>query len=68
MDGRYARIVALIAGDAVIENAEVEDLAIRVPGGWTAIATGSSPIRSMADGKLDAVRRTAVYVRAQQGQ
>ena len=51
VDGKDARIVAALAGDPVIETAPVTDLVIRVPGGWTAIATGLSPIRSLADGK-----------------
>lgn len=63
LDGKDARIVSALAGDPVIENAPVSDLAIRVPGGWTAIATGVSPIRSLADGKTYAFRWTAVYVR-----
>jgi ketosteroid isomerase-like protein len=63
VDGKDARIVSALAGDPVIENAPVTDLVIRVPGGWTAIATGISPIRSLADGKTYAFRWTAVYVR-----
>lgn len=63
LDGKDARIVSALAGDPVIENAPVTDLVIRVPGGWTAIATGVSPIRSLADGKTYACRWTAVYVR-----
>ena len=63
LDGKDARIVSALAGDPVIENAPVTDLVIRVPGGWTAIATGISPIRSLADGKTYAFRWTAVYVR-----
>lgn len=63
LDGKDARIVSALAGDPVIENAPVSDLVIRVPGGWTAIATGISPIRSLADGKTYAFRWTAVYVR-----
>jgi ketosteroid isomerase-like protein len=63
VDGKDARIVSALAGDPVIENAPVTDLVIRVPGGWTAIATGVSPIRSLADGKTYNFRWTAVYVR-----
>ena len=43
VDGKDARIVSALAGDPVIENAPVTDLVIRVPGGWTAIATGHEP-------------------------
>jgi len=63
VDGKDARIVSALAGDPVIETAPVTDLVIRVPGGWTAIATGMSPIRSLADGKTYQFRWTAVYVR-----
>ena len=63
VDGKDARIVSALAGDPVIETAPVNDLVIRVPGGWTAIATGVSPIKSMADGKTYPFRWTAVYVR-----
>jgi ketosteroid isomerase-like protein len=68
LDGRDPRIVALLAGDPVIELAPVDDLVIRIPGGWTAIATGQSPIKSMADGKTYAVRWTAAYVRGPDGE
>jgi ketosteroid isomerase-like protein len=63
VDDKKAHIAAALAGDPVIENAPVADLVIRVPGGWTAIATGMSPIRSTADGRTYSVRWTAVYVR-----
>jgi hypothetical protein len=67
VDGKDARIVSLLAGDPVIENAPVDDLVIRVPGGWTAVATGRSPIRSMVDGKTYQFRWIAVYVRIGDG-
>jgi hypothetical protein len=67
VDGKDARVVSALAGDPVIENAPVTDLVIRVPGGWTAIATGVSPIRSLADGKTYNFRWTAVYVRIGEG-
>ena len=67
VDGKDARIVAALAGDPVVENAPVTDLVIRVPGGWTAIATGVSPIRSLADGKTYNFRWIAVYVRIGEG-
>jgi ketosteroid isomerase-like protein len=63
VDGKDARIVSALAGDPVIETAPVNDLVIRVPGGWTAIATGVSPIRSLADGKTYDFRWMTVYVR-----
>ena len=63
VDDKDKCIAAVLAGDPVIETAPVTDLVIRVPGGWTAIATGVSPIRSTADGRTYSVRWTAVYVR-----
>jgi hypothetical protein len=65
LDGKDARIVSALAGDPVIENAPVEELVIRGPSDWTAVATGVSPIRSLAEGKTYAFRWTAVYVRTQ---
>jgi ketosteroid isomerase-like protein len=67
VDNKDARIVSALAGDPVIETAPVTDLVIRVPGGWTAIATGVSPIRSMADGKTYNFRWTVTYVRMGEG-
>jgi ketosteroid isomerase-like protein len=67
-DGRDARIVALLAGDPVIETAPVGDLKIRVhAGGWVAIATGISPIIAQSDGKTYAVHWTTTYVRNEAG-
>jgi hypothetical protein len=63
VDGKEERVASVLAGEPVIENAPVADLVIRVPGGWTAIATGVSPLRSPQDGKVEKVRWTAVYVR-----
>lgn len=65
-DGKDARIVSALAGNPVIETAPVTDLVVRVPGGWTAIATGVSPIKS-ADGRTYSFRWTAVYVRVGDG-
>ena len=66
-DNRDARIVAALAGEPVIETAPVDDLVIRVPNDWVAIATGTSPIKAMSDGKLYAVRWMAVYTRSELG-
>lgn len=65
-DGKDARIVSALAGDPVIETAPVTDLIVRVPGGWTTVATGVSPIKS-ADGRTYSFRWTAVYVRVGDG-
>lgn len=62
-DNRDARIVSAIAGDPVIETAPAEDLVIRVPNDWVAVATGASPIKSMTDGKVNTVKWLAVYTR-----
>ncbi|WP_332685664.1 nuclear transport factor 2 family protein [Bosea sp. (in: a-proteobacteria)] len=63
LDGKDARLVSALAGDPVIENAPVEDLVVRVPSDWVAVATGVSSIRSLADGMTYSFRWTAVYVR-----
>ena len=62
-DNRDARIVSALAGDPVIETAPTEDLVIRVPNDWVAVATGTSPIKSTADGKINTVKWMAVYTR-----
>jgi ketosteroid isomerase-like protein len=67
VQGMDARIAAALAGEPMIENAPVTDLVIRVPGGWTAIATGISAIKSPADGKTHRVRWMTVYVRMGEG-
>ena len=64
VDDKKARIASVLAGDPVIETAPVTDLIIRVPGGWTAIVRGQSPIASKSDGKTHNYAWTAVYVRA----
>lgn len=66
-DSKDTRIVAALAGDPVIETADVDDLVIRAHGGgWVAVAFGTSPIKAMTDGKIYAVKWTAVYVRTEQ--
>ena len=62
-DNRDARVVSALAGDPVIETAPADDLVIRVPNDWVAVATGTSPIKSMADGKVHTVKWLAVYTR-----
>lgn len=66
IDGRDARIVALLAGDPVIETAPADQISIAVHGGgWVAVATGVSPIKAMADAKTYAVHWTVTYVRTE---
>ncbi len=60
---REAHIRALLSGVPVIETAPVEDLVIRVPNDWVAIATGTSPIKSTADAKINTVKWLQVYTR-----
>lgn len=62
VDGKEARIAALLKGDPTIETAPVSDLVIRIPNDWVGIVTGVSPIKS-DDGKTYDVRWTAVYTR-----
>jgi ketosteroid isomerase-like protein len=66
VDGKEARVTSILAGHPVIETAPVTDLVIRAPAGWTAVATGVSPIKA-ADGKTYSFRWTAVYVRGPEG-
>jgi ketosteroid isomerase-like protein len=62
MDNRDARLVSLLSGDPVIETAETADLHVHVHGRTTAVVTGRSPIRSLADGKIHDVRWMQVFV------
>lgn len=63
MDGKDARIVALLAGDAVIETANVSELLIRVHGSDMAIMTGRSPFPD-SQGKTYESRWMQVYTRS----
>ncbi|MFM9938988.1 MAG: DUF4440 domain-containing protein [Hyphomicrobiaceae bacterium] len=62
-DNRDARIVSALAGEPVIETAEVTDLVVRAPNDWVAVVTGTSPIKSLADGKTYAVKWLQVFTR-----
>lgn len=64
-DGRDKRILSLIAGDPVIETVTPTDLAIRVYGSGTAIATGKSTIADKG-GDYD-VKWIAIYVKLEDG-
>ena len=66
-DNRDARIVSALAGEPVIETAEVTELVVRAPNDWVAIVTATSPIKSMADGKTYAVKWIQVFTRAETG-
>lgn len=68
VDGKDARIVALLAGEPTIEIETPQNLKIDIlAGGWVAIATGITPIRAMSDGKIYLVHWTATYARAEAG-
>ncbi|MGL4438473.1 MAG: nuclear transport factor 2 family protein [Bosea sp. (in: a-proteobacteria)] len=68
VDGKDARIVALLAGEPTIEIIPAQNLAINIlAGGWVAIATGITPITAMSDGKVYAVHWTATYTRTETG-
>lgn len=64
-DNRDARIVSGLTGEPVIETAETTELTVRAPNDWVAIMTGTSPIKSMADGKTYAVKWMQVYTRTE---
>lgn len=63
-DGRDARIASVLGGDPVIETLAAENLDIRVHNaeGCSAVATGQSS-RTMADGTVQLLAWTAVYLR-----
>jgi len=65
--GRDERIAALLADAPVIELAAADYVKIRVPGGWTAIATGRSTLGSPGGGKTNRYAWTVVYARAGDG-
>jgi hypothetical protein len=63
MDGKDARIVALLAGDPAIETAPTTELSFRVFGADTVIVTGKSPILNTTENRHYDFRWLAVYVR-----
>ncbi len=67
VDGRDARILSLLAGEPAIETARPDELAVRVFGKDTAIVSGRSPIRSLADGRTYDFRWIVVYARGKDG-
>jgi len=62
VDGRDARIVSLLTGDPVIEDAPISEMVVRVHGD-TAILSGRSPILNKAENKNYDFRWIQVYVR-----
>ncbi len=63
LDNKDARIVSVMAGEPVIENAPVEELRFRVHGERTVIVSGKSPILNRAENKMYLFRWIAVYVK-----
>ena len=63
MDGRDARLVAILAGEPVIELANVEELSIRVLNADAAVIAGRSPIRSISENRVVQVRWLQVMAR-----
>lgn len=56
VDGRDARLVAILAGEPVIEVAAVEEFSIRVLNADAVIITARSPIRSLSEDRVIQVR------------
>lgn len=64
MDGKDARIVALLASDPAIETAPASELSIRVHGPDTVVMTGRSPILNRQEGRSYDFRWLQVYARS----
>jgi ketosteroid isomerase-like protein len=65
-DGRDARILSLLAGEATVELLPFTTRSIAIhAGGWAAVARGVTPIRSAADGKTYAVHWTQFLTRGE---
>ena len=63
VDGKDARIVAVMAGEPVIENAPADDLLFRVFGEHTIVVTGKSAISDKARQPGQQLRWLVVYVK-----
>ena len=63
MDGKDARIVALLAGDPTIEMAPADELSIRSFGAESAVVTGRSPILNRQENRDHLFRWLSVYVK-----
>ncbi len=62
VDGRDTRIIALLTGEPVIEDAPMTETMVRLHG-ETALFSGRSPILNRAENKLYDFRWLQVYVR-----
>jgi hypothetical protein len=63
VDGRDARIVAVLAGEPVIETAKPHEITIRVMHADTAIVSGKSPILNVTEKRDYDFRWMQVWVR-----
>lgn len=63
IDGKDARIVTVMAGEPVIENAPADELLYRVFGDHTIVVTGKSAIPDKAENRSHQFRWLAVYVK-----
>lgn len=63
VDGRDARLIAILSGDPVIELAAVEELSIRVLNPDAAVITARSPIRSISENRIIQVRWVQMMAR-----
>ena len=64
VDGKDTRIVSVLAGEPVIENAPADEVLYRVFGAHTIIVTGRSPILNKVENRTYQFRWIAVYVKA----
>ncbi|MBM3623389.1 MAG: nuclear transport factor 2 family protein [Alphaproteobacteria bacterium] len=62
VDGRDTRVIALLTGEPVIEDAPMTETLVRLHG-ETALLSGRSPILNRAENKLYDFRWLQVYVR-----
>lgn len=63
-DGRDARLVSLLAGEAAVELLPFTERTISIhAGGWAAVARGVTPIRSTAENKTFAVHWVQMLAR-----
>ncbi len=67
IDKKDAYIAGIVSGQTVIETAPVTELEIRIPGGWTGVATGKSPLPASVDDKTADARWMSIFVRKGDG-
>jgi hypothetical protein len=67
VDGKDARIVSLLTGEATVEMAPTPELHLSCFGESMCIARALSPIKRGSDGKWFDVRWTQTYVKTSKG-